>query len=47
MFCKGSEPTGAFPDLFSDMVNCADDSTGQPTFPEIVTRTIYEVRKHG
>lgn len=27
--CKGNEPTGAISDLFSDMVNCADDSTSK------------------
>lgn len=26
--CKGNEPTGALSDLFSDMVNCADESSG-------------------
>lgn len=26
--CKGNEPTGAHSDLFSDMVNCADESSG-------------------
>ena len=26
--CKGNQPTGAVADLFNDMVNCADESTG-------------------
>lgn len=26
--CKGNEPTGALSDLFSDMVNCADECSG-------------------
>ena len=26
--CKGNQPTGAVIDLFNDMINCADDSTG-------------------
>ena len=26
--CKGGEPTGAVADLFNDLVNCADESTG-------------------
>jgi hypothetical protein len=26
--CKGKQPTGAVIDLFNDMINCADDSTG-------------------
>jgi hypothetical protein len=25
---KGNQPTGAVIDLFNDMINCADDSTG-------------------
>ena len=26
--CKGNQPTGAVIDLFDDLINCADDSTG-------------------
>jgi hypothetical protein len=26
--CKGNQPTGAVVDLFNDLVNCADESTG-------------------
>jgi hypothetical protein len=29
--CKGNQPTGAIVDLFNDMVNCADESTGATT----------------
>lgn len=26
--CKGNQPTGAVVDLFNDLVNCADETTG-------------------
>ena len=29
--CKGNQSTGAVVDLFKDMVNCADESTGATT----------------
>ena len=35
--CKGGEPTGAVADVFNDLVNCADESTGAT--PKSVCRT--------
>jgi hypothetical protein len=42
--CKGNQPTGAVVDLFNDLVNCADESTGA-TAKSICTKLLMQTVK--
>jgi hypothetical protein len=42
--CKGNQPTGAVVDLFNDLVNCADESTGA-TAKSICTNLLMQAVK--
>ena len=42
--CKGNQPTGAVVDLFNDLVNCADESTGA-TAKSICTKLLVQTVK--
>ena len=42
--CKGNQPTGAVVDLFNDLVNCADESTGA-TAKSICTNLLMQTVK--
>jgi len=42
--CKGNQPTGAVVNLFNDLVNCADESTGA-TAKSVCTKMLMETVK--